>query len=216
MKRVLCFGLTLAMMMTLLMTSALAVDSEDIVIPETAKMEVVDGVKVYSDFTDTVGNYYDYYNPEDGSYFRWKHSVNANNSANAEVTAASAYTLIREFEFKFARSSLNGKDNNSTFKISYDAGRFSVSSYLYDHYQGKEVTTDESYGFTVKLIQDKFGFDKTIATLNTETGSADTKSFTCTKDKSYYFVMTPTDTLPDNTSTHMYYYKGDGSIEGKT
>lgn len=28
MKRVLCFGLTLAMMMTLLMTSALAVDSE--------------------------------------------------------------------------------------------------------------------------------------------------------------------------------------------
>lgn len=29
MKRVLCFGLTLAMMMTLLMTSALAVDSED-------------------------------------------------------------------------------------------------------------------------------------------------------------------------------------------
>ena len=51
MKRVLCFGLPLAMVMTLLMTSVLAVEPEDIVVSETAKAEVVDGAKVYSNFS---------------------------------------------------------------------------------------------------------------------------------------------------------------------
>ena len=218
MKKVASFLLIIATLTTILTINTLAVTNEpvapgeNIVVPLGALEEIIEDKIVYSNFVDAEGNYYDYYCPDDGSYFRWK----APNDSEEVSTTAATYTEIRNFEFKFAADGLNGKTNKNTFKIAYDAGKYSVYSYLYDHYQGKEVDTKEKYAFTVELKQDKALLDKSISTLNAKTGSTYSTTFSCTKDKTYYFVLKPVDDLPDNTANHMYYFKGSGSIYGKT
>ena len=77
MKRVLCFGLTLAMMMTLLMTSALAVDSEDTMEKTTTAdkeqkalrlNDVVSTDDYKENIFNSILNSVDYYDAVEGSF----------------------------------------------------------------------------------------------------------------------------------------------------
>lgn len=202
----LCFSLT--------MTAAAAnistpIDmSEQIVVPKNATLEIIDGKEVYSNFTDSNGNYYDYYCPENGYYLRWVESD------DVALPAVTTYTQIGdELEFKFGNDGLVG---NTRFTINYTGGYYIVDSYLYNHFYDEEIDTIVSYDFTVKLKQQKVLFNKTVATLNTTTGTREAQFYNCTSGETYFFDFDMVEHLPQDTATIQYYVKGSVVIYGAT
>lgn len=200
----LCFSLTITA--TAANISAPINMGEQIVVPKNATLEIIDGKEVYSDFTDSNGNYYDYYCPENGAYFRWTDS-------NEGISpAVNTYTQIRNFEFEFDYVGLIGP----SFEINYTGGYFIARSYLYNHYYEEEIDTPNSYEFTIKLKQRKTFSTPTIATLETATNSEDAVFYTCTNGGTYFFELDLVDSLPNNNSTTIHFVKGTGTIYGTT
>ena len=211
-KRMLSILLTAMIAIGILSTTAYATEVQQnysIKVPLNAKVETVNGTLIYSDFTDTEGNYYDYYNPKDGSYFRWKGVPTDSGSVSPQVVSQK----VRDFEFMFGSDGLDGRANGKTFKIGYDSGYYFVDSYLYDSRTGRKVETDKNYTFEVKLLQELWFGSKTIATLEAATEKMSSKAFDCTADKNYYFTMKLIDKLPKDPD-HNYFIKGSGQMYG--
>lgn len=206
-KKVLAIFFSLCLCFSLTMTAAAAnisSASEELVVPQNATLEIIDGKYVYSNFTDSAGNYYDYYCPETGAYFRW--------TPSAEILSprVNTYEVIRPFEFYFDNDGLTGR----IFEINYDGGYYIVQSQLHNHFYDEEYTEALSpYEFTVTLKQEKI-FPEKIATLNTETKSQDAKFYTCTNGGRYFFKLDMVDRLPQDTATVNLFVKGSGTIYG--
>lgn len=207
-KRIVTVFLSICFCLSLVVTSSANEydDQNEFFIPSNAKYEVIDGKNIYSNFTDSDGNFYDYYCADDGSYFRWLPTV------ETDSLMRTRYDTIRPFEFEFGADGLVG----TTFSINYDSGYFILDSYLYNNYYEQEVDTIVSYDFTVKLKQKKTLINSTVATLNTSTNNVDVKNFTCTNGGTYFFDFTLTEQLPPDSATEDYFVKGNGTIYGAT
>ena len=130
MKRVLCFGLTLAMMMTLLMTSALAVDSEDTMEKTTTAdkeqkalrlNDVVSTDDYKENIFNSILNSVDYYDAVEGSFVTtlWRE--------DGEPTVVSYGSDIRRVYY--SATDLDGIGDSSTEYLSKDSFTYSNINY---------------------------------------------------------------------------------------